>query len=138
MNAPEVAEVEEWQKNVVLILDEMHGREDLVYDKHTDALVGFANLGNINQHLQQFAQSLQGDNITEPLAKFTLVLMIQGQFTYLQFQFPRVTLAGHHIFDLFWEAVHKLKRYTRKVTAVQLLWYMNFKMVYLGTGREQV
>ena len=29
MNAPEVAEVEEWQKNVVLILDEMHGREDL-------------------------------------------------------------------------------------------------------------
>ena len=66
------------------------------YDKHTDALVGFANLGNINQHLQQFAQSLQGDNITEPLAKFTLVLMIQRQFTYLQFQFPRVTLAGHH------------------------------------------
>lgn len=82
MNAPDVAEVEEWQKNVVLILDEMHGREDLVYDKHTDALVGFANLGNINQHLQQFAQSLQGDNITEPLAKFTLVLMIQEQFTY--------------------------------------------------------
>ena len=29
MNSPEVDEVEEWQKNVVLILDEMHGREDL-------------------------------------------------------------------------------------------------------------
>ena len=76
MNAPEVAEVEEWQKNVVLILDEMHIREDLVYDKHTGALVGFANLGNINQHLKQFEQSLQGDNIAEPLAKSMLVLMV--------------------------------------------------------------
>ena len=64
--------------------------------------------------------------------------MIQGQFTYLQFQFPRVTLAGHHIFDPFWEAVHKLERYTCKATAVLLLWYVNFKLVYLRTGREQV
>ena len=91
MNAPEVAEVVEWQKKVVLILDEMHIREDLVYEKHTGALVGFANLGNINQHLKQFEQSLQGDNITEPLAKSMLVLMVRGLFTNLQFlyaQFP--------------------------------------------------
>ena len=59
MSAPEVAESEDWQKNVILILDEMHIREDLVYDKHTGALIRFANLGNINHHLQQFEQSLQ-------------------------------------------------------------------------------
>lgn len=33
MNAPEVVESEDWEKHVVLILDEMHIREDLVYDK---------------------------------------------------------------------------------------------------------
>lgn len=32
----------------------------------------------------------------------------------------------------------QLERYTCKVTAVLLLWYVNFKMVYLRTGREQV
>ena len=54
MNAPEVTEVEECQK----IFWMKHIREDLVYDKQTGALVGFANLGNINQHLQQDEQSL--------------------------------------------------------------------------------
>ena len=39
---------------MVLILDEMHIKEDLVYDKHTGELVGFTNLGSINQHLQAF------------------------------------------------------------------------------------
>ena len=31
-------------------MDEMHIREDLVYDKHTGALIGFANIGDINCH----------------------------------------------------------------------------------------
>ena len=76
MSAPEVVESEDWQRHVVLILDEMHIREDLVYDKHTGALIGFANLGNINHHLQQFKQFCKSDNITEPLAKSMLVLMV--------------------------------------------------------------
>ena len=31
MSAPEVVESEDWQKHVVLTLDEMHTHEDLVY-----------------------------------------------------------------------------------------------------------
>lgn len=88
--------------------------------EHTGALIGFANLGDINHHLQQFEQSLQGDNIAEQLAKSMLVLMVRGLFTKLQFpyaQFPCVTLVGHHIFNLFWEAVHQLERCTLKVIA---------------------
>jgi hypothetical protein len=34
---------EEFQKYVVLVMDEMHIREDLVYDKHSGELVGFVN-----------------------------------------------------------------------------------------------
>ena len=59
MSGSEVVESEDWQRHVVLILDEMHIREDLVYDKHIGALIGFTNLGDINHHLQQFQQSLQ-------------------------------------------------------------------------------
>ncbi len=38
-------------KYVVLVLDEMYVREDLVYDKHTGALIGFADIGKTNQQL---------------------------------------------------------------------------------------
>ena len=42
----------------------MHIREDLVYDKHTGALLGFTNLGAINSHLDRFEQSLQANTIS--------------------------------------------------------------------------
>ncbi len=41
----------EFQKGVVILIDEMYVKEDLVYDMHTGALIGFANLGDINTHL---------------------------------------------------------------------------------------
>ncbi len=36
---------------VILLLDEMHIREELVYDKHSGKLVGFVDLGDMNNHL---------------------------------------------------------------------------------------
>jgi len=32
-------------KYVVLVIDEMHLKEELVYDKHEGCLIGFVNLG---------------------------------------------------------------------------------------------
>ena len=49
MDASSVLTIEEWQKCVVLVFDEMHIREDLIYNKHTGELVGFADLGEVNQ-----------------------------------------------------------------------------------------
>ena len=43
--------LEEWQKYVPLIIDEVHVKEDTVYDKHTGALVGCVSLGNANDQL---------------------------------------------------------------------------------------
>jgi len=37
-----------------LLLNEMYIREDLVYNKHTGQLIGFVNLGDINNHLLEF------------------------------------------------------------------------------------
>lgn len=61
---PDLRDAEEWKRHVILLLDEMHIQEDLVYNKHTGALVGFANLGDITDHLEQFEQSLQGVDST--------------------------------------------------------------------------
>ena len=44
-------ELQEWEKCVTLLIDEMHLKEDLVYDKGTGAMVGFTSFVKINDHL---------------------------------------------------------------------------------------
>lgn len=69
-----------------LITDEVHIKDDLVYDKHSGVLVGFENLGETNNQA-----ALSGDTVPRPLAKTMLVLMVRGLFTNLRFpyaQFP--------------------------------------------------
>ena len=68
MEAANIASCPEYEENILLIMDEMHLKESLVFNKHTGALVGFTNLGEMNKHLQKFKQSL-GGNTQEPLAK---------------------------------------------------------------------
>ena len=106
--------MQEFQKYVFLVMDEMHIKEDLVYNKDTGALVGFVNLGDINSHLLKFEQSLSGEeHATEPLAKSMLTIMVRGLFTKLQFpyaQFPCKTISGDLMYDHFWEAVCHVER----------------------------
>ena len=95
-------------------MDEMHIKEDLVYNKHTGELVGFVNLGDINSHLLKFEKSLsREDQQTEPLAKSMFTIMVRGLFTQLQFpyaQFPCKTISGDLMYDPFWEAVFRIER----------------------------
>lgn len=94
-------------------MDEMHIKEDLVYNKHTGELVGFVNLGDINSHLVKFEKSLSGEDQTEPLAKSMLTIMVRGLFTLLQLpyaQFPCKTISGDLMYDPFWEAVSRIER----------------------------
>ena len=88
-------------------MEEMHIKEDLVYNKHTGALVGFVNLGDINSPLSG------EEHVTEPLAKSMLTTMVRGLFTKLQFpyaQFPCKTISGDLMYDPFWEAVCRVER----------------------------
>lgn len=81
-------------RHVILLLDEMYIQEDLSYNKHTRALIGFANLGEIKDHLKQFEQSLQGADSTlvcQLLAKSMLVIMARGLFTKLRLPFAHFT-----------------------------------------------
>ena len=47
MQAADISKCPKWQKHVVLVIDEMYIKEDLVYDKNSGDLIGFANLGEI-------------------------------------------------------------------------------------------
>ena len=121
IEAAKVAKAEEWEKCVVLVMDEKHVKEDLVYDKHSGALIGFVNLGQTNQHLLQFQKAIEGDNTdSEELAKTMFTFMVRGLFTRLEFpyaQFPCADVSGELLFDPFWEAVYRLERNGLKVLA---------------------
>jgi len=116
MEAANIVSCPEYEKNVLLIMDEMHIKESLIFNKHTGALVGFTNLGEMNEHLQKFEQSLEANdgNTQEPLAKSVLVMMVRGLFSQLQFpyaQFPCEAVSGDQLYNPFWNAVMRLERY---------------------------
>lgn len=71
---------------VVLIIDEMKIHEDLVFDKHGRHLLGFINLGTINEELQQLEKETQSAQPHENLATHVLTVMVRGIFT--KFEFP--------------------------------------------------
>ena len=52
---------EEYQRHVSLIGDEMYIKESLVYSKASGELVGFCDIGDINNHLLQLEQKYQND-----------------------------------------------------------------------------
>ena len=120
MEAAEVRTCPERNKCVLLLLDEMHVREDLVYDKHEGELIGFTNLGDINDHLDAYEKALSDDQEPLSLAKSVLVFMVRGLFTKLQYayaQFPCSSLVGEKLFKPFWDAVCRLEMCGLKVSA---------------------
>ena len=122
IEAAQLQTCKEFQKYAVLVMDEMHIKEDLVYDKHSGELVGFVNLGETNNHLIQFEQQVEG-NASEykPLANSMVVMMVRGLFTHLQFpyaQFPCASITGDLLFDPLWEAVSRLEICGLKVMAL--------------------
>ena len=104
---------EERNRNVVLVLDEVHIKEGLVYDKHQGNLIGFSNLGEINNHLLKFENALNGQDMPQQLAGSMVVLMIRGLFHKLNFpyvQFAVSNLSGDLLMDPVWEAIFRLER----------------------------
>ena len=112
---------------VGILIDEVHIKQDLVYDKHAGRLIGFVDLGNINNHFARFEELLSQDDddpdtvaaASHPsLAKSIVVFMVRGLFTNLKYpysQFPCSSLSGEQMFLPFWETVSRLERIGFKV-----------------------
>ena len=92
-HAANVEHCPERKKYVGIVFDEMYIKEGLVYNKHNNSLIGFASLGEVNDHLLAFEQSLNGSSPKDvaSLAKTMMVMMVRGLFSGLEFpyvQFP--------------------------------------------------
>ena len=98
VNAANLTSCPEREKYVILLLDEMHIRQDIAFDKHTGEMIGFCNLGDVNEHLLQFERSLSEIDDTSAsenspkLAKTMMVFMVRGLFSKLQIPLCTVSM----------------------------------------------
>ena len=120
MNIAAIETCPERDKYIAILMDEMHIKESLVYDKHSGikhinyychqyletsisgSLVGYTEIGDINSHLQAFEHSIQENNSElsseeasssssgKIIADSMLVLMVRGLFTSLKFAYVQI------------------------------------------------
>ena len=124
MTAAKVMTCEEWERLVVILMDEMYIKEDLVYEKHSGTLIGFANLGQVSNQLLAFEQSLEQDSSpSSVLAKSVMTFMVKGLFSPLKYPYAHFlcsSVTGDLLFNPFWEAVFRLERMGLKVRYLQV------------------
>ena len=110
MNQTDISCIPEFQKYVCLVFDEVKIKDDLVYDKNTAEIIGFTNLGNINNHLMELEHSETGSLRT--VATSMLVFMVRGLFLKLNYpyaQFPCTSLSGDQLFPMVWGCIERLE-----------------------------
>ena len=100
-------------KYVTLVMDEMYIKSDLVYDKHDGTLIGFVNIGDVNNQLLDFQALIHNGESRSSLATTMMVFMVKGllhNFNYPYAQFACGSMSGDLIFDPIWEAIARLER----------------------------
>ena len=96
---------------IVLSWDEMKIKEDLVFDKHTCNLVGFTNVGDINDILDKVEQQTDGKPYSN-VSSHMLLFMVRGMFSSLEFPYAHFATRGvsaDSLFPIVWEAVQRLE-----------------------------
>ena len=111
---------EEKNKYLVLLWDEMKIKEDLVFDKNTCQLIGFTDLGDINNHLDNFERQCSSNNTSSDVATHMLMFMVRGLCSHLEYpyaQFPTRGATADSLFPIVWESVQRLESSGFKVIA---------------------
>ena len=108
----------EWKQYIIIVLDELKLKESLVYDKWEAKVIGFVDIGDINNHLSKLEQDCSTEAPTLPVATHMLVLMIKAILTSLEFpytHFPTSNLTGEQPCLILWEAIERLEHLDFKV-----------------------
>lgn len=117
----QVKTLPEWKRHVVLVLDEMKVKESLVFDKHETKVVGFVDMGDVNNELADLERECSTTEQHPAIATHMLVLMVRGVFTGLRFpyaHFPTTNIKAEQLFDIVWETIERLEHMKFKVIVV--------------------
>ena len=117
--AAKIEQCIEREKFVILLLDEIHVKEDLMYNKHTGKLIGFSFLNEIRSDLDSLEEKVTESSFPpELLANSMMTFMVRGLFTHLEYPyvyFPTRNVTGSLLIDPLWETVDRLERHGFKV-----------------------
>ena len=100
------------QMYVTLMFDEMSVKDDLVYDKVTEQLIGFVDVG---KNMEAFMKKgYKAGNLVDQVATQVLVLMVCGLTSPVKkaiAYFATQSCSGTILFSLLWKAVGYLETY---------------------------
>ena len=91
INAAQISTCPAREKCAILLLDEMHIREQLIFDKHSGAMIGYTNISDIVTHLNDFESQVdasddEGNEQSHKLAKTMMVFIVRGYLVVCSFR----------------------------------------------------
>ena len=93
----DVDSLESHQKFVGIVFDEMKIKEGIVYEKHSNEVVGFVNLGEVINQLMEFERACNNQSEQAqmpPIAKYINCLMVRGIFVNIKFPYAQFATDG--------------------------------------------
>ena len=99
-------QVQDFEKIVGLLQDEIKIKSDLVYNKHSGELVGFIDLDKVGNDILNMQEIVKNEEKT--LAKNVLVIMVRGVGSNLKFPFAHFATNGitsDQLFPILWRSV---------------------------------
>ncbi|XP_063962159.1 uncharacterized protein LOC135155820 [Lytechinus pictus] len=108
----------DFKRNVCLLMDEMKIKSGLVFSA-SGRLVGFSDLGNINNEQKTFEEYLKGESTK--LATHVFVLMVRGIFSGLKAPFayfPCSNMSSEQLYPCVWEGVKLLEAWGLRVKSI--------------------
>ena len=99
------------EKQIALLFDEMQIKSGLIFNRHSGKLVGFTEIGNINEELDEFERNLKGKT-EKKLATHVLCIMARGLFKHLNYPIAYYYCRGFNsdqLFPVIWESVRVME-----------------------------
>ena len=104
---------EDFKRNVTLIFDEVKIKSGLVYKASSGKLIGYTDVGEVNNELTGFSRRVANSGKSTPpeLATHVLSVMVRGIFSPLHTSigyFPTSTASGDQLYNIIWDGVETL------------------------------
>ena len=114
-------ELKEFEKHIILLSDEMKIKSGLLYSKSSGTIIGFTELGDINEELNEFDRAINGVNQEKKLASHVLCVMARGLFKHINYPLGYLSSCGFdsaQLLPVLWHATGILEMAGFKVNAM--------------------
>ena len=116
----DITNMKRHEKQVILLFDEMKIKSGLVYRKSSGRVIGFTELGDMNNELNEFEKCMT-DNKPKELGTYVLCFMVSGLVKRLCFPVGYFSSQGFdsaQLFPIVWQAIRVLETVGFQVAAV--------------------